>query len=140
VTRLRTLLLLVAACAAGCSSSSATGSGSNGSGSAGSTAPPPGTVLGGGHFTIGKKVSITSTGFDPQVLYTPIGSTVTWTNRSDGPQSVHFDNWDPTQPVDSGSIPPGGTWKFTFKTTGSVVYHSTQNPSFRATVQIRLTE
>jgi len=139
VSRLRTLILLVAACAAGCSSSSATGSASNASDQP-SSQPPPGTVLGGGHFTIGTKVHITSTGFDPQVLYTPIGSTVTWTNRSDSPQSVHFDNWDPTQPVDSGAIPPGGTWTFTFKSTGSVVYHSNQNPSFRGTVQIRLTE
>ncbi len=141
MSRLCILVILIAACAAACSSSSASGGSSGGASGPSSSVPaPPSTGLGNGHFTIGKKVSITSAGFQPQVLYTPMGSTVTWTNRSDATQSVHFDNWDPATPVDSGDIPPGGTWKFTFKTTGSVVYHSNQHPSFLGSVEIRLTE
>jgi len=142
VSRFSVPVLLIAACAAACSSSSASTSSSGaGSGPPSSSVPaPPSTGLGNGHFSIGTKITITATGFHPQVLFTPIGSTVTWTNRSGTPQSVHFDNWDPTTPVDSGDIMPGETWAFTFKTTGSVVYHSNQHPTFLGQVQIRLTE
>src|SRR5262249_49753951 len=97
---------------------------------------PPGP-LGNGTFTLGTKVRITAKGFKPQVLVTGMGLRVVWTNATSTTQSVHFDNWGET--IDSGPIPPGGTWTFHATSTGSVLYHSTYSPTLCGQVQIQLT-
>ena len=93
--------------------------------------------LGSGHFTIGTKVAIGQSGFDPQLLVTGMGLRVTWTNTSPTTQSVHFDNWE--TPVDSGPIAPGASWSFDAVHTGSILYHSTFDRCLKGQVQIQLT-
>jgi plastocyanin len=124
---------------AGCSSGHATGSQQSGSSDPATSTKPecPSGALGNGHFKLGTKVQITAKGFDPQVLVTGKGLHVVWTNTSSATQSVHFDNWG--SPVDSGPIPPGGSWSFHATSTGSVIYHSTYSPTTCGQLQIQLT-
>ena len=124
--------------AASCSSShQATGALSGGGGSSQqSPACSSKGVPGNGHFKIGKQITIGDHGFDPLILVTGMGLTVTWTNRSSTTQSVVFDNWD--TPLDSGPIGPGQSWTFKAVHTGSVIYHSSSAPCRLAQLQIQL--
>ena len=131
-----TVLLVLLLTAAACSSSKPSIGASDPAGSTTRTKCKDTGPLGSGHFTIGKRVSIGATGFDPQVLVTGMGLNVTWTNGSSATQSVHFDNWG--VPVDSGPIAPGKSWTFKAVHTGSVLYHSTFDPCFKGQVQIQL--
>jgi hypothetical protein len=107
---------------AGCSSSS---SGSSGGGSSGVhiTIPP----------SVGSKVLITNKGFQPNNLLSHTGK-ITWRNVSSRTESVHFDNYD--RRVDSGPIPPGGSWSFTQTKLVSIVYHSTYDRRFHGHVEV----
>jgi plastocyanin len=130
------VLLVLLLMAAACSSSKPSIGASAPASSAAHAKCKDAGPLGSGHFTIGKRVSIGTAGFAPQVLVTGMGLSVTWTNTSSTPQSVHFDNWE--SPVDSGPIAPGKSWSFTAAHTGSVLYHSTFDPCFKGQVEIQL--
>jgi hypothetical protein len=66
-------------------------------------------------FAAGSNAIITSAGCMPQTLEANVTSPVVWTNLSGKPQRLIF----LTVPVDSGTIPPGGT--FTWSTKDAVV-------------------
>jgi hypothetical protein len=65
-------------------------------------------------FAAGQNVIIAATGCMPQTLEANVTSPVVWTNSTGKPQRVVFDNF----PIDSGTIPPGGT--FTWSTNDAV--------------------
>jgi hypothetical protein len=63
---------------------------------------------------------------------------IIWKNTTSGPQSVHFDNFG--RRLDSGPIPPGGTWTFHAATTGSITYHSTYDRRFRGRLLVQIAD
>ncbi len=86
-------------------------------------------------FAMGTIVTITTHGFIPHTLLSPMGFPVIWKNDTNTIQSVHFDNFG--QPVCSGPIKPGGTWKINPDQLASIVYHSTYPPHFHALLQVQ---
>lgn len=90
------------------------------------------------NFDRGQSVEITATTVVPLQLIAAAGFPVVWINHSGATQDIHFDN---VENVDSGPIPPNGTWSYTTKLTISIVYHSTTDPSIHGAVQMQpLTE
>ena len=67
-------------------------------------------------------ISIKSSKYHPKNVTVKVGSTLTWTNNDDVPQSVTS---DAPGLFDSGPLAPGATWKYTFASTGVFPYHST---------------
>lgn len=130
-------LFLAAALVAGLSACSHYGSGNTGTTAAATqpAATQPATQTSDA-IALGTVVTITPSGFSPKVLVAPTGQTVTWRNESGSTQSVHFDNAG--ERIDSGPIPPGGTWAFDPPGALSLLYHSTYTPKFRAQLQVQL--
>lgn len=92
----------------------------------------------------GMVISITNDGFSPgTVLITP-GTTVTWTNDSDGPAHI-ASNPHPEHDGLSGfdSAEPifiGDSYTFTFEEPGTYGYHDHLNPETNGTVEVTETE
>jgi hypothetical protein len=84
---------------------------------------------------MGTIITITTHGFIPHTLLSPMGFPVVWTNDTSTIQSVHFDNFG--RPVYSGPIKPGGTWTMNPDQLASIVYHSTYPPHFHAQLQVQ---
>jgi hypothetical protein len=61
------------------------------------------------NFGAGTNIIITAAGCTPQTLEANVTSPVVWTNLSGKPQRVVFQSFA----VDSGTIPPGGTFTWT---------------------------
>jgi plastocyanin len=146
-----TLLLGAAACSSSGGSAADPGSSqSSGGGGAAATQPDTGNAVPTSgitprcvqklqpHFLISNVVHITDKGFSPKLLVAGMGWTVTWHNDTSKPQSVYFDSWGGEHPY-SGTIAPGKTWKWKADRTGTVLYHSTYDPSACAQVQVQLT-
>jgi plastocyanin len=74
-----------------------------------------------------------SFGFSPAILTIKAGTTVIWKNVS---STAHTVTTDDGSTADSGTIPAGGTFQFTFKTPGSFSYHCNYHPYMRATVVV----
>jgi plastocyanin len=74
-----------------------------------------------------------SFGFSPATLTIKVGTTVIWKNIS---STAHTVTTDDGSTADSGTIPAGGTFQFTFKTAGSFPYHCNYHPYMRATVVV----
>ena len=76
-----------------------------------------------GNFIIGASssspVSITDFAFSPSPLTVPVGATVTWTNNG----MVSHTSTSDTGVWASALLPPGGTFSFTFTSTGTFPYH-----------------
>jgi plastocyanin len=64
-------------------------------------------------------VTIKDHAFNPQTLTIPVNTTVTWTNADEMVHTVTSE----TGLFESGSINPGGTFSYQFKTTGVYKYH-----------------
>ena len=62
-------------------------------------------------------VHIVNSAFSPDSLMINVNSTLTWVNDDNTTHSVTSDRFD------SGDIPPGSMFKFTFDNTGSYYYH-----------------
>ena len=77
-------------------------------------------------------VSIMNYAFNPSVLNVPAGTTVTWTN---GDSVVHTVTSD-SGAFDSGQIPSGQTFSYTFNTAGTYTYHCAVHPSMKATIVV----
>ncbi len=69
--------------------------------------------------------------FSPAKLTIKVGTTVIWKNVSSAPHTVTSD--DGTT-FDSGTVPVGGSFHFTFKTAGSFSYHCNIHPYMKATI------
>jgi hypothetical protein len=87
------------------------------------------------NFDYGFVVQITPSGFHPQWLVSGCCKPVTWRNLTGSPASVVFDH----QLVDSGPIPPGGTFVFTPHNVQSIAYHSATSPSMIGVLQVNQT-
>jgi plastocyanin len=79
------------------------------------------------------EIKIQAMAFVPQTLTIPVNSTVKWKNLDGIAHTVTSDNasWD------SGNIPAGGTFKFTFTSTGTFNYHCTIHPSMTGTIIVQ---
>ncbi len=71
----------------------------------------------------GQNIIISSAGCKPQTLEASVTAPVVWTNLSGRPQRVTFINF----PVDSGTIPAGGT--FTWSTNDAIAMAYKLEPS-----------
>ena len=74
--------------------------------------------------------------FTPSQITIAKGGTVTWTNNDTTTHTVVDDLSNAGGP-NSGNIPPGGTYSFTFNKTGSFQYHCTIHPSMRGTIVVK---
>ena len=75
--------------------------------------------------------TINNFAFSPNPLTVPVGTRVVWTNQQAGvPHTVTSDTglWD------SGTVPSGGTFAFTFTTAGTFAYHCNIHPTMHGTV------
>jgi plastocyanin len=72
----------------------------------------------------GTAVTITDNGFEPMVLMVEPGQTVTWTNMAATSQTVTSDSGSK---LDSGRIPPGGTYAVIVSSDRTQEYHSNYN-------------
>ena len=71
--------------------------------------------------------------FSPATLTIKAGTTVTWKNMSSAPHTITSDDG---KTFDSGTIPTGGTFHFTFTTPGAFSYHCNYHPYMRATINL----
>jgi len=71
--------------------------------------------------------------FSPANLTIKVGTTVIWKDVSSAPHTVTSD--DGTT-FDSGTVPVGGSFHFTFKTAGSFSYHCNIHPYMKATITV----
>lgn len=69
--------------------------------------------------------------FSPTTLTITAGTTVIWKNMSSAPHTVTSDDG---KTFDSGTMPIGGTFRFTFTTSGTFPYHCNYHPYMRATI------
>jgi len=80
-------------------------------------------------------VAISNFKFTPAELTVAVGTTVTWTNQGPAP---HTTTSLATPAVwDSGPMPRGRTYSFTFKSAGVYKYHCSIHPSMLGTVTVR---
>lgn len=79
------------------------------------------------------EIKIQANAFVPQTLTISVNSTVKWKNLDAIAHTVTSDNlsWD------SGNIPAGGTFKFTFTATGTFDYHCTIHPFMKGTIIVQ---
>jgi plastocyanin len=68
--------------------------------------------------------------FSPQTLKVAVGTTVVWKNTTTAPHTVTSDNGT----FGSGTIAPGGTFKFKFTKSGTFTYHCNIHPFMTATI------
>jgi plastocyanin len=99
--------------------------------SSSSKGPPPNgfiTILAGSGNPTGAVNQIT---FSPQNVTVIIGTnnTVQWTNKDSTDHSVTSRPGDPAS-FNSGAIPPGGTYEYTFNTPGVYPYYCTFHPGW----------
>lgn len=83
-------------------------------------------------FDAGQRVEITADGARPRQLVAVVDTAITWVNTTGQPVTVTFDNGT----VDSGPIPPQGTWEHTPDASVSIAYHTTAAPEQQAAVQV----
>src|SRR5205085_3601402 len=104
------------------------------------TTPTPTTAATTPPASNGQAVTITtdssgSFAFSPATLTVKVGTTVAWTNMT---QTVHTVTSDDGKSFDSGISTPiaasGGTYSFTFKSTGTFTYHCQIHPFMKATI------
>lgn len=116
------VILVLFCAAAGCSSYQAPG--------AATAAPSPPSATG------GNTVTMKNFAFNPATLTVKPGTVVTWVNQDSAPHTVVSDAGDPAA-FSSGQLSTGGTYTFTFTTTGTYGYHCTIHPSMTGTVIVQ---
>jgi plastocyanin len=85
--------------------------------------PPPG----------GNSVTISNFSFSPSNLTVSAGTTVTWTNND----AVAHTSTSNSGAWDSGNIAQGGTFSFTFDSTGTYPYHCTPHPQMTGQIIVQ---
>ena|SRR2546426_11644139 len=73
-------------------------------------------------------------GFSPKTLTVKVGTTVTWKNTT---QVAHTVTSDDGASFDSGVVPAGGIFTFTFAKAGSYAYHCDIHPYMKATIIVK---
>jgi plastocyanin len=79
-------------------------------------------------------VVIENFAFSPAAITVSIGTTVTWTNKDSATHTVVSTSGNV---LNSGNIPQGGTFSFTFKDKGSYDYHCGVHPSMTGKVVVQ---
>jgi plastocyanin len=77
-------------------------------------------------------VSIPGFNFSPQDLAISVGDIVTWTND----HTVNHTSTSDDAVWDSGVIPPGESFSFTFDNAGTFPYHCAIHPSMLGTITV----
>lgn len=77
--------------------------------------------------------TLTTTAFSPNPLTVNVGTTVTWTNNDVMAHTSTADGglWN------SGTLPPGGRYSYTFQAAGNFPYHCALHPGMVGTVTVR---
>ncbi len=103
------------------------GSSSNGTPAASSSSAPKvsGTPV--------SAISIKGGKYRPKNVTIKVGSTLTWTNNDDVPETVTSDT---PGLFDSGQIAPNATWSYTFTKAGVFPYHCTGKTGAYGTVTV----
>lgn len=78
-------------------------------------------------------VAISNFAFQPAQLTVPIGTTVTFTNND----SVAHTATSDTGVFDSGMLPKGQSYEFTFTKAGSFPYYCIPHPAMKATIIVQ---
>ena len=78
-------------------------------------------------------VMLSKADFSPALLTIGVGSTVIWKNTSPVAHTVTSDDGT----FDSGDLPAGSTFRFTFKTAGSFHYTCTYHPWMTGTITVQ---
>jgi plastocyanin len=79
------------------------------------------------------EVRITNSGFSPRTLTINFGDTVLWRNADSVNHQLVADSGAFASPI----MPPGHTYRFTFRTAGRFPYHDALKPSLRGTVNVK---
>jgi plastocyanin len=79
-------------------------------------------------------VVIENFAFSPAAITVSTGTTVTWTNKDSATHTVVSTSGNV---LNSGNIPQGGTFSFTFKDKGSYDYHCGIHPSMTGKVVVQ---
>jgi plastocyanin len=78
------------------------------------------------------EVVIEGLAFNPAEINVPVGSTVTWSNEDSVTHTVTArDNT-----FDSGNLPAGGTFNYTFEEKGTFEYYCTLHPNMEGKVVV----
>lgn len=83
----------------------------------------------------GVEVSIVDFDFSPSVITITTGTVVTWTNVGSFPHTTTSDIGS-SDPWDSGTLNPGGTFTRTFNSPGVYGYHCGFHPSMQGTIVV----
>lgn len=94
--------------------------------------PQPRSVLQRTAPLSGTHVAIHDFAFHPGHLQVAAGTTVTWTNQDDVQHTVTFRNGM----ADSGLLPHGQTYQYTFASPGTFAYYCAVHPHMVGTVQV----
>lgn len=86
----------------------------------------------GGGPVLMSDVEIRSMSFQPASVQVTARTTVTWTNNDGVNHTVASD----TGAFDSGTMPDGDTYSYTFDTVGSFPYHCAIHPGMRGSVVV----
>jgi hypothetical protein len=84
------------------------------------------------NFDYGFTVQVTAGGVRPHWLVAACCQPITWKNLTTAPVSVVFDHLA----INSGPVPPGGTFVFTPKNVESIAYHLAETPAVTGVVQV----
>ena len=77
-------------------------------------------------------VKIVDFGFSPDAVTVRIGTTVRWTNAGQADHTVTAD----AGAFDSGTLAPGVSFSFTFRTAGTFAYHCAIHPFMKGTITV----
>ena len=81
-------------------------------------------------------INIVNMMFTPSQVTIQKGQTVKWTNNDSTTHTV-TDDLANTGGPNSGDVPPGTSYSFTFNNTGSFQYHCSIHPSMRGTIVVQ---
>lgn len=81
----------------------------------------------------GNSVAVANFAFSPASLTVKVGTKVTWTNND----SVTHTVTENQGAFDSGQLPPGKSFSFTFTKAGTYSYHCNIHPSMTATIVVQ---
>ena len=80
-------------------------------------------------------VEIKGFAFNPATITVSKGTTITWTQQDSAPHTVT--TTDAPVAFDSGSLSKGGTFSYTFDTSGTYEYYCSIHPSMKAKVIVQ---
>lgn len=81
----------------------------------------------------GNSVSVANFSFSPASVTVKVGTKVTWKNNDSVTHTVTADQGA----FDSGDLPPGQSFSFTFTKAGTYSYHCNIHPSMTATIVVQ---